>query len=549
MFLLRKAVLLCVVTCLCCTPLMAEDPAPWSTYMDRAEYLMSLGRYPEARSMYQNVCSQFPGTVAVDRAVVGISKTHLAEEDYRGGISYLEDVLTKSSDIESKTEARQLYCNMESAFRNARTRATRHYTAIEQEYDDISWWNIFKIFKKLDLRGDLKEAEKDLQELSDLHNLFNPSLLLPSAYADSPVEPIDGEADDGEADEDEADDDEADDGEADDGEADEDEADEDEADEDEADEDEADEDEADEDEADEEEDMSRDLAYEVLEEDIARLISLIPDEKIADASAVISGEVSEETTVTAPVDSKLVTESAVGSALSTDTSDDQSVGGVITTTETIDEEASDVIGEGDSLVTISEDETGATTETAEESTSEGSIVATTATASSPSTTVTTQMVASEDKKEETSGPAAPTGTIIKDERESSPTVKSVAELKRDYIAAYQDYVRATQSGDPAEVQAAMEAYRQAREAYNEGQVRDNSVSTGGGTGGTNGNGSAENGGASPSAPVGTPSAATGTLPDGTPVSSGAVLSTDRIGRVRVGDRNSDNLNSRVGLQP
>jgi len=495
---LANAILLAaLLTVLGAGPLAADDGTTeaWSTYMARADYLMQLGRFPEARAAYQDVCAQFPGTIAVDRAVVGIARTHLAEEDYHSGITYLEDVLVKSSDLDSKTEARQLYCNLERAFRNARTRATRNYNSIKAEYDDISWWNIFKIFTKLGLRSDLRAAEKELQELTDLHNAFNPSLLLPDAYAEEPVAETTTEtaaSDTTTTDEttDETGDETADES------------------------------------TDEEEDqeaLDRARAYELLQEDIARLIALIPDDKLDEVASIVSIDGSTTTTASAPSTTETTVDSVVGSELTSDTTDEIVSAPVDTvTTSAIDELPTEVIGEGDDLVTVSTDTTETTTVASDDAT--------------VGTTEATEVVSTDATETTTDAPAAASDPAVV--TEPATTQASIGELRQAYIGAYQAYIRATQSGDPAATQQALADYRSALQTFTNAQSALVGAPTStAGTGGTN-DAPAAPSSTSPSASVNT----SVTLP------AGSVITTDRAGRVVLGNRNQPQVTSRRSLQ-
>ena len=110
-------------------------PATADEMLRHATYLASVGDYQRARDTFYSVCEQFPGTTAVDKAVVGIAKTYLGEEDYRRSIMYLEDVLVKSANMEARTEARNLYTTLEKHFRTARTRAETFFTEKKAEYE------------------------------------------------------------------------------------------------------------------------------------------------------------------------------------------------------------------------------------------------------------------------------------------------------------------------------------------------------------------------------------------------------------------------------
>ncbi len=179
---LSTLVLLAALLCFQSPPPAAaqgDDHPTARELLQQAEYRFRLGEYEDARSIYQEILFRYPGTIWVDKAVVGIARSHLAEGDYAAGIRYLEDVLSKSNDLESRVEAHRLYIRLESRIRRLRTSAYEAYVAKQQEYDSISWFNIFKIFKKLRLKSELARARHDYEEISRLHDLFNPSLLVP----------------------------------------------------------------------------------------------------------------------------------------------------------------------------------------------------------------------------------------------------------------------------------------------------------------------------------------------------------------------------------
>lgn len=483
------------------SPLLAA--APWENLMGRADYLMGIGRYVEARAVFQDITYQYPATPAVDRAVVGIAKSYLAEEDYRAGVSYLEDVLTKSGDLESRKEARELYGNLERSFRAARVSATQARDAKQAEYDDISWWNIFKIFTKLGLRSDLKDAEKDLNEIASIHNMFNPNLLMPDAYADT-----------GTADEttDETTDDTAASDTASEGAT---------------------------DETTSTEDMDRARAYDILKDDIARLIALVPDEKQDEVSDIVSAAGTTPTSDEAVIDTDDSTDDAAAEAAGEDegttdetdelvtddtagSPDDTAVVGSELTTDTSDEVGSD----DEAAVEVAADETDETTGVVEVIGTGDEVAAIDETAT------TTESVAAEDETSAEVAVAETTDVVVEDAAPAAPSM-TVGELRQAYVNAYQVYIRAHQSGDPAQIQEALAAYRTSLQAFNEAQTSYRNVQV---------NGPAD----APSAASTTETPAVKTPVPAVP--AGVVVPTDRLGRVTSGGLDSGIRSSRGGLQ-
>ena len=343
------AFVLVTVFLLTCSAAMAQVTSNSDNpKIQRADYLMNLGRYVEARSAYQDVAADNPGTDLVDKATVGIARSYMAEEDYRTGITFLEDVLTSSSSMAGKEEAQTLYCNMERAFRNSRTRATQNLNELQSEYDDISWFNIFKIFKKFGLRSDIKKAEKELQNLSDLHNLFNTSLLLPDAYTEPAIDIVDADdTTDGDVADEDTDED---------------------VDED-TDEDTDEDVDEDTDEEVTQEDIDRARAYEILQDDIARLIALVPEENQDEIPGIVSidGEEvivnaagttiavdGEDGTVSVSNDEVDIAVSVADDGADETVDEELDLASAPSTSATTETTSETIIGEGDELVAVDE---------------------------------------------------------------------------------------------------------------------------------------------------------------------------------------------------
>lgn len=449
----QLALLMTVAVLLMATSVMAQEISSNSSnpQIQRADYLMNLGRFVEAREAYQDVAADNPGTDLVDKATVGIARSYMAENDFQTGITFLEDVLTSGSSMGGKEEAQTLYCNMERAFRNSRTRATQNLNSIQAEYDDISWFNIFKIFKKLDLRSDIKKAEKELQELSDLHNLFNTALLQPDAYTEPAVDPVEDTTTDDSGDEDTTDDETTD-------------------------------EDTDTDEEQTQDEIDRARAYEILQDDIARLIALVPEENQdeipgivdvdgEDATVVVStpgaaiAVDTEEGTVSVKTDDVEIAVSVADDGLDETVDEELDTESLPSAPATTDTTSETVIGEDDVLVAVVDDKVDSVDE--EPVTSTASVVADEITSSVGVEIVTSGTPAAADTTEE--------------ETEVAVVPATIGELKQGYITAYQAYIKAHQSGDPAAVREAMTAYRAALRSYQDAQnnvVSNESVTSG-----------------------------------------------------------------------
>jgi tetratricopeptide (TPR) repeat protein len=145
--------------------------------LKQARFEMNRGNMDQARDLLEGLRQDFPDQEAQDRAAAGIASSYLKEKRYRQAVTSLGASI-KGSETELPG-SRRLYTAIERRIRRARNRAQDHVKQLEARYDDISWWNVFKLFAKLDRRKDLKEAEKDLDELQDIYTTFEPSLLFP----------------------------------------------------------------------------------------------------------------------------------------------------------------------------------------------------------------------------------------------------------------------------------------------------------------------------------------------------------------------------------
>lgn len=151
---------------------------PWADEFRRASLAMARQDYGRARSLFAAIEEKYPSEVdVVDRAQAGYASTFLRERRFARAIAYLEERIGDAPTTSRRT--RDLYIAMEKRIRRARDRAEAAVAEAEEAYEDISWFNIFRIFTKLSRRRDLKNAEEDLDELKELHGLFDEELLEP----------------------------------------------------------------------------------------------------------------------------------------------------------------------------------------------------------------------------------------------------------------------------------------------------------------------------------------------------------------------------------
>jgi hypothetical protein len=159
----------------------AEDEVgiePWHNAFAQARYYIERGKMSDARERLEEIVDEYEFPEVLDRASALYSETYLRERRYGDAIDFMEDTLEARGD-EPFEMTRRLYTATERRIRRARNRARMTVEALEERYEDISWWNVFKIFDKLGRRKDLKDAEKDLEELEDLHDRFDPRHLFP----------------------------------------------------------------------------------------------------------------------------------------------------------------------------------------------------------------------------------------------------------------------------------------------------------------------------------------------------------------------------------
>lgn len=150
---------------------------PWAEAFRLAREAMRDGDPEGARDVFAEILGDYQQVDVRDRATAGIASSFLQERRYQDAIESLADGVHAGGD--DFTQSRQLYTALERRIRRARNRARSDVVALQEDYDDISWWNVFRIFEKLGKRKDLKDAEKDLEELEDLYQSFEPALLLP----------------------------------------------------------------------------------------------------------------------------------------------------------------------------------------------------------------------------------------------------------------------------------------------------------------------------------------------------------------------------------
>jgi hypothetical protein len=159
----------------------AEDEVgiePWHNAFAQARYYIERGKMSDARERLEEIVDEHDFPEVLDRASALYSETYLRERRYGDAIDFMADALEARGN-ESFEMTRRLYTATERRIRRARNRARMTVEALEERYEDISWWNVFKIFDKLGRRKDLKDAEKDLEELEDLHDRFDPRHLFP----------------------------------------------------------------------------------------------------------------------------------------------------------------------------------------------------------------------------------------------------------------------------------------------------------------------------------------------------------------------------------
>lgn len=150
--------------------------APWEAEFQKARRLMADEDHEEAREVFRGILEQYPDLEIQDRAISGMASSYLAERRYARAIRYLEGAIEEHASL---LRSRTLYSAVEERVGRALARARVRERQAREEYEDLSWWNIFRIFDKLGRRRDLKDAERDVEELQELRNLFRPELLLP----------------------------------------------------------------------------------------------------------------------------------------------------------------------------------------------------------------------------------------------------------------------------------------------------------------------------------------------------------------------------------
>lgn len=451
----------------------AEDDAsiePWHNAFAQARYEIGRNRMDDAREILEEIVDTYEDGGIMDRASSLYTETYLRERRYEEAIDFMDEALGARGENSFET-TRRLYTATERRIRRARNRAREAVDALEERYEDISWWNVFKIFDKLGRRKDLKEAEKDLEELEDLHHRFDPRHLFPvpaltvdpdedgisDDEADESTEGSDGDetADTGDAtttdDEQEDDESESESEKAEVAEAVE-ETESEEAVTEEASEEateeaeteavaastdaEASESEAAPGEAasedtaaaaptDSPEAMNRDTAKEVLAEEIAALVALIPEDKLDQADAILGTEAASED---AEPSEEIEGDSAEGEAAVAETGDEESEVAEETAESEPGDEAAASPTEGTLELMPSSPDTSSTSATAE--------------------------VAATDEVEET----------------TAADVASLGNLREQYYAAYQRLQQALVAGDQDAIKTARQAYLGAVQAMQSGQA-------------------------------------------------------------------------------
>lgn len=440
---LLGAALVCATSVPAQETMIAAEPAPWAPVLQQARFEMNRGDFDQARSLLDQMRQDFSQQIAQDRAAAGLASTYLKEKRYAEAIQSLEDSMAAS-----ETElfgSRQLYAAIERRVGRARNRAREEVARRQAEYDDISWWNVFKLFTKLDKRKQLKQAEEDLEELEGIYSEFEPALLFPigmprilpvldglieateltteTTTEEGATEEGTGDGDD----EDSAATESSDEGTGDDSAASEDSEEADEgstSEKAETDESTVVEESSEENPeaaetstvsvtADEVASLNRQTAYETLSEEIDGLLALIPEDKLAEADAILDG---------IPGMESLETEASA--AASEETTDD------------------------DILTDFSEEATGVSTDE-EVEVAELDEAADTDESATP-TEGTLDTVGGSD--------SAASADVVAAETEATPAAATPVNAREAYVAAYQALQAAIRSGDQEAIQAARDEY-------------------------------------------------------------------------------------------
>ncbi|MBI4864320.1 MAG: hypothetical protein HY815_29285 [Candidatus Riflebacteria bacterium] len=178
---------LLTATCVVASPpVFPGDPVPptpttqqgGNSVVADAERLLSMGDIYRAQMLFEKVLKEYPGSEAAGKAISGIANSFVMQRNYQGAVGYLENVIVRSPDASTGQKAREVYSKLAATVDGAQRQAYQVYRQAQAQYDSISWFNIFRIFEKFRLRSDLKQVQKDLDEITEVKLLFNPVYLV-----------------------------------------------------------------------------------------------------------------------------------------------------------------------------------------------------------------------------------------------------------------------------------------------------------------------------------------------------------------------------------
>lgn len=152
---------------------------PWASQIREAQQLVNSA--PEqARAHYELILAEHPNSDGARQAIQGIADTFVVTRDYAQLTRFLENQMSSTRTPEISRSAREVYTRVASTVDNAHMQAYQRYSQVQREYDDISWFNIFRIFDKFKMRGELKDLKQDLDYITEVKMGFNPANILPA---------------------------------------------------------------------------------------------------------------------------------------------------------------------------------------------------------------------------------------------------------------------------------------------------------------------------------------------------------------------------------
>jgi len=146
----------------------------WTTLLARADEMMSSGNATWAGQLYTKVISGDPNTEDVVKAISGLVRSLTKEHQYRQAIDFLEETINNTEDSAIRLAARETYTRLLNNVDVAQRRAYAAKQQTKARYDEIPWYNIFRIPEKLRIKSQLQDVQSDLDYITQVKMFFNP---------------------------------------------------------------------------------------------------------------------------------------------------------------------------------------------------------------------------------------------------------------------------------------------------------------------------------------------------------------------------------------